>query len=255
MNASSDSSRWKGGVALAVISIAAIAILAILLFSPTPSGGVGCLFYSADSKASVYTVYATISNNSTSPATIEKVYFDGTEQAYSTDFPEDIEGIWSMNVGNQHAKALSIANVGTLFVRVAGTNPDLAHTVKVVTNTSSFEFNVVKKLSSLTFDHYDFYQAPGIDYLTAYIANVGTASGCVVEVTMDGADYHYVSNSPPKSSLSWSMLVNGGQTPVIGVSQQGVLYVDTSAICHSCTHLVKVSCSDGSYVEFTFRPW
>jgi hypothetical protein len=246
---------WKGVVALAAIAIVAIAIVVVFLVPPPQLGGVGCLFYSAASKPSGYTVYATISNNSTSPVAIEKVYFDGAEQAYSTDFPADIASIWSMNVGGQPAKALGVAYVGTLLVRVAGTNPDLTHTVRVVTNTSSFEFNVVKKFSSLSFDHYSIYIAPGIDYLTAYIGNTGSVSGYVVEVTMDGAVFDHVSDSPPKSGHSWSMLVDGGQTQVIGVNQQGVLYIDTSAICHSCTHLVKVSCSDGSSISFSFRPW
>lgn len=244
-----------GTVALAIIAVAAIVIAVSLLTSPTVSGGVSCLFYSADSKTDGYTICATLSNNSTSPVTVERVYLDGAEQNYSATILANDRGIWSMEVGDQPTKVLGVANVGTLLVQVVGINPDFAHTVRVVTNTSSFEFSVDEKLSSLTFDHYDYYQAPGIDYLTAYLGNSGTAFGHVVKVAIDGVVYNSVYNAtPPKGMYKWSILVEGNPTAFIGVGQQGLVYIDTSGICHSCIHTVKISCSDGSYVEFSFRP-
>lgn len=245
---------WMAAIALAIIVIAAVTVVALYMIRPAQAGEVSCLFYSAESKSGGYYVYATISNNSTSPVSFEKVYFDGTEQAYSAVFPLDFGDIWAMRVNGQPTKALGSGGIATLLVRATGANPELPHTVRVVTNTTSFEFNVVRKLSSLTFDHYESFLGPGIDYLKAYIGNSGSAPGHVYQVTMDGITYLYVNDSPPKSSQRWSMVVNGAQTQVIGIGQQGIVYIDTSAICHSCTHNVKISCSDGSYVEFTLRP-
>lgn len=255
------SGRDNGGVWKVAAVLAAIAIVAIVAWyvfmSPQPqSGGIGCLFYSADSTASGYTVYATVSNNSTSPVSVEKVFFDGLEQAYSVAFVGGITGIWSMEVGDQPTQTLGIGKVGTIFVRVAAADPGTNHTVRVVTNSTPFEIGVVTKQSSLVFNSYDFVQAPGFEYLLANIGNTGTAAGFVVEVTMDGGIYQYYGTSAPtKMASTWSMLVDGKHSQLIGVGQQCDLYIDTSAICHSCTHMVKVSCSDGSYVEFSFKTW
>lgn len=255
MSSLANGSMFKVAAALAAILVVVVAILIFTNAQPQP-GGIGCLFYSADSTPSGYTVYATVLNNHTSPVSVERVFFDGAEQAYSENFVEGVSGIWSMEAGYGPTKILGSREVGTIYLRVAAAGPGTNHTVKVVTNTTSFEFGVVARQSSLRFDGYDFVQAPGFEYVLVNISNTGTATGFVVEVAMDGEAYAYNGTSAPtKTASTWSMLVEGRHSQAIGVGQQGMVYIDTLAICHSCTHMVKVRCSDGSYVEFSFKTW
>lgn len=131
--------------------------------------------------------------------------------------------------------------------------------VAIVVTATVFLFafmNPQPQQSSLRLDGYDFVQAPGFEYLLANISNTGTGPGFVVQVAMDGNAYSYNGTSAPtKTASTWSMLVAGQHSQVIGVGQQAILYIDTLGICHSCTHIVRVNCSDGSYIEFSFRPW
>jgi len=247
--------KLVGLLAVCGVSVAIIAA-AILVSSPAPqSGGIGCLFYSALTKSTGYIVYATLSSNSTSPVTIERVYFDGSEQAYSTEFLAGVGGIWSMKVGGQSTKVLGVANVSTLLVTATGANADIAHTVRVVTDAGSLEFIVEKEFSSLSFDDYNVFVGPGIDYMVIYVNNVGNATGDIMQVALDGVDYGYVYNvRPPNFRYQWSMAVGSNPTAFIGAGQQAQIYVNISGICHSCTHILSVSCSDGSSVDFSFRP-
>jgi hypothetical protein len=253
---SNSGMKLMGTIILGVVSVAII-VGAVYFSTPMPqSGAVSCLFYSAKSKYSLYNVYATLSNNSSYPVSIERVYFDGTEQAYSAVFVADVGGIWSMRVGDQFTNVLGVANVSTLMLTAAVTNPDTAHIVRVVTNESSLEFTVEEKFSSLVFDNYNIFVGPGIDYMIAYVNNIGNASGNIIQVALDGADYMYICNVPPPNSrYQWSMVVGSVPTAFIDVGQQAQVYVNTSGICHACTHILRVACSDGSSVEFSFNPW
>ena len=243
-----------GIAALGVVSV--IVIAAILYFStPAPQpGGIGCLFYSAQSKSFGYVVYATLSNNSTSPVAIERVFFDGSEQAYSTEFLENVGGIWSMKAGSQYTNILGAGEVSTLLLTSTGTNASIAHTVRVVANTSNLEFNVEQQLSSLAINNYTAFEGPGIDYLIAYVNNVGMVTGNIVQVAIDGADFEYVYNMrPPSYKHQWSTVVGGNPTAFIGTGQQALIYVSMTEICHTCTHIMRVACIDGSSVEFSFK--
>ena len=249
MDSRGNSSRLISVVAIAVIAVVVV-IAALFLTPPAQSGGVGYIFYSANSNAYGYAVFATLSNNSTSAVVIERVYFDGSEQAYSMGFPADVAGIWSFRVGDQNTKTLNSSSIGSLSVRVEGVNPDTTHTMRVETNASSFEFTVVRQTPSIKLDHY----GPALvtdNYVIAYLNNTGTVPAYVTEVSMDGQVYHYSSLSIPPETLCWSIAVNNVKTPIIWGGQQAMVYIDTSQVCHSCTHNVKIVDSDGSSVVFT----
>jgi hypothetical protein len=242
---------------IAALGIVSVVVIAAALYFYTPetqSGGIGCLFYSAQPKSFGYVVYATLSNNSTSPVAIQRVYFDGSEQAYSTEFLENIGGIWSMKAGSQYTNVLGAGGVSILLLTSTEANASMAHTVRVVTNTSNLEFNVEQKLSSIALNNYTAFEGPGIDYLIAYVNNVGTVTGNIVQVAIDGADFEYVCNMrPPSYKHQWSMAIGGSPTAFIGIGQQALIYVSMTEICHTCTHIMRVACIDGSSVEFSFK--
>lgn len=256
-----ESKSWHSGnrlvalVALAAVALVTVAAAAFLNPPVEQPGRIDCLFYSAQSKSSTYAVHSTLSNNSTSPVAVLRVFFDGAELAHSADFPAGVGGIWSMEAGGQSTNALSPGAVGTLRLAALGANPDSNHAVRVTTNTSHVEFSVERKSSSLAFDDYQTFVGPGIDYMIAYVGNVGTATGNIVQVALDGTSYGYAHDPPPPDlRYEWSSTVGGVPTTFLGVGQQAQVYVNISGICHSCHHILRVACSDGSSVEFSFKP-
>ncbi len=247
-------SKMGIAIALGIFSVTIIAS-AIYLNVPQPqAGGVYLSFYSAQSKPPGYVVYATLTNNSTSAVALQKVYFDGLERTYSTQFLESVGGVWSLKVGDPPTNTLGAGATGTLMITSVEGNSSYTHTIRVVTNASTLEFNVEPKVSSLAFRNYTAYEGPGIDYLLARVDNIGTATGNIVQVAIDGIDFEYVYNmQPPSSKHQWSVVVEGNPSPYVGIGKSAQIYVNNTDICHTCTHIMKVSCIDGSTVEFVFK--
>jgi hypothetical protein len=241
-------------IALGMASLAVItAAIYLSLPQPQPSGA-SLAFYSAESKPPVYAVFATLTNNSTLPIAVQGVFFDDSELIHSSQFLVTVGGIWSMRSDMDAENVLRAGGVGTLLVTSAEANSSVLHTIRVVTNTSTLDFCVELRASSLVFKNYTAFEGPGIDYLFVHIENVGTATGNIASVMIDGVDFEFVYNMrPPSSRYQWSVVVGGNPAPFIGIGQQAQIYVSMTELCHTCWHIMKVSCSDGSFAEFTFK--